>query len=194
MQYEQELWPNNRRRLKSGLYAITVLAIGIIMVAVATIFWDDYVGYHQTWGGGSREDGWPTTVRLIGFWISVFGVVLFIVAMRYGDRKNPSFKLNKDGVLINNLGWNQVFFPWSEIAGVEEVTGKKWPIANIRLVAIHKTIAAQDPKFQSFLKREHVAKKKPIIISGEYVREDASFFVSQLKKYYEQGKSSPTNP
>jgi hypothetical protein len=193
MQYEQELWPNNRRRLKSGLYALVVLAIGAIMVAVATIFWDDFTGSHTTWRGGSRADGWPTWVRTIGFWIAVIGIILFIVAMRYGDRKNPSFRLSKEGVLINNLGWNQAFFPWSEIASVEEVTGKKWPIVNIRLETIHKAIAAQEQKFQPFLKREHVSKKKPIIISGEYVTEDASFFISQLKKYYGQGKSFSAN-
>jgi hypothetical protein len=188
MKYELELWPNNRLLTKGAIYLGTIWFVGIAMVVAATLCWDDYVTLESHWRGGMKPTGWPVPVRIIGIWLCALPPLMLLLAYFQMDRKNPALALNKEGVMMNQLGWKLAFFEWSEITALEEINKKDVFGVIVRLKSLKSAMEKPGQKFQQYLRKEYVIKKKPVMITNEYVKGDAGMFIAQLKKYYEQSR------
>lgn len=187
MSYEIELKANNKLAKKALFVGLGCLAFGVILYVLSVVFWDQ-VDYHQTIRGNSRAGGWPNTVRVFSFYVIPAGVVIAIMGLTRMNQKKAGYALNRNGVMLNNNGWTEAFFEWSEIASLEDIAdGKRFGVI-MHLKNPEQAIAKPGQKYHSFLRTQHIERKKPVAISSDLIKGDASVFISQMKSYYAQGK------
>lgn len=189
MNYEIELLPNNKLARKALFVGIGILVFGVLLYGLSVIFWD-HVGYYQTMRGNTRATGWPNTLRVFSFYVIPAGIVIAIIGVRRMNQKKAGYALNREGVMLNNNGWTEAFFAWSEIGSLEDISdGKRYGVI-LHLKDIRQAISKPGQKYHDFLETQHISRNKPVEISSDLIKGDASVFISQLKSYYSQGKNN----
>jgi hypothetical protein len=187
MNYEIELMANNKLARKALFVGLGTLAFGVLLYVLSVAFWDQ-VGHYQTFRGGTRASGWPNTIRVLSFYLVPAGVGIAFIGLRRMNQKKAGYALNRNGVMLNNNGWTEAYFEWSEISSLEEIADGKRIGVIMHLKDLNQAIAKPGQKYHSFLRTQHIERKKPVAISSDLIKGDASIFISQMKKYYAQGK------
>src|SRR5687768_4703971 len=113
MNYELILKPNKGKMMKIVYISLALLSVGIVGYIVSAIFYKEYVTYHTTWRGNVRPGGWPYWLEVASGWMIAIGGITSVSTFIMVMRKKSAFGLNKDGLMINLLGWNEVFIPWN---------------------------------------------------------------------------------
>lgn len=128
-------------------------------------------------------------LRYIVFGFSIaFLIVPFFPLISYlqRNRKAPSYGLTKEGLFINERGWNSIFFKWDEIEALKVNNHPKFGNElYIKFKCFEDMMSKQDEKYRQNIEKEHVWSKCPVKLSSELTKEPVDDLVFQAMQYFE---------
>lgn len=157
--------------LKAGILAAILIGVSFILIVNGIIF---------------PGSGW---ILRIGVFLLIVIPIIPVLSYLQMDRKNPNYGVNASGILVNERGWNSAFFEWDEIEDISvnesHVYGKE---LHLKLKSVEDAIKKPNQKFAQRLEEEHIENKKPVLISGEYVKGDVQPLIEKTLSYFHKSK------
>lgn len=117
-----EVAPHSNNLKKGVRNLLIIIAVSIIIMIVAKMFYAGYVHEEIVYSRGKKfktEIGWPSILYSIASWGIVIFPVFLIYAIFKQDMKQVAFGVTNEGLFINQQILRNTFVPWNNIEKVE---------------------------------------------------------------------------